>query len=202
MSGLILTEGAAPSTPTTGKVEIYAKTDGKIYAKDDAGTETSFVGLTQGAATASTSGTSIDFTGLPSGLKRIIVSWGSGSTNGSSIPMLQLGDSGGVETTGYLGGAATVVSAGATSGANSTAGFLLAGSMASTIILHVTAILTLIDPATNTWACSVSGGRSDAANMICGGGTKSLSGTLDRIRLTTVTGSDTFDAGTINILYE
>jgi hypothetical protein len=35
-----------------------------------------------------------------------------------------------------------------------------------------------------------------------GGFQVSLSGTLDRIRLTTVNGSDTFDAGSINIIYE
>lgn len=34
-----LTEAAAPSTPAAGTVAIYAKTDGLLYSKDDAGAE-------------------------------------------------------------------------------------------------------------------------------------------------------------------
>ena len=36
---LQLPEGSAPSTPASGKVRLYAKSDGRIYSKDDAGTE-------------------------------------------------------------------------------------------------------------------------------------------------------------------
>lgn len=37
-------EIAAPSTPASGKVAVYAKSDGKLYIKDDAGTETDLTG--------------------------------------------------------------------------------------------------------------------------------------------------------------
>jgi hypothetical protein len=46
------------------------------------------------------------------------------------------------------------------------------------------------------------GFRNDFAMPFSSSGTKSLSATLDRIRITTVNGTDTFDAGSINILYE
>ena len=45
-------------------------------------------------------------------------------------------------------------------------------------------------------------GNSDTAQISTGGGSISLAGTLDRVRITTVNGTDTFDAGTINIRYE
>jgi len=57
------------------------------------------LGITSGTAVASTSGTSIDFTGIPSWVKRITVMFDVVSTNGSAIILIQLGDSGGIETT-------------------------------------------------------------------------------------------------------
>ena len=45
MSKIILEEQAAPDTPPTNKVAIYAKTDGLMYSKDDAGTETVMKGI-------------------------------------------------------------------------------------------------------------------------------------------------------------
>lgn len=158
--------------------------------------------ITSGTTVATTSGTSVDFTSIPATAKRITIMLNSLSTSGSSIPIIQIGDSGGIENTGYLGAAATVVNGGSTAGTNATTGFAVTGSMASTVVLHVVATITLLDAATNLWICSVVGGRSDAANAICGGGTKALSATLDRIRLTTVGGTDTVDLGSMNILIE
>lgn len=158
--------------------------------------------LTSGTVQATTSGTSVDFTGIPSWVTHITVSWANGSTNGTSIPMVQIGDSGGVETSGYLGGCANLPNAAAITAANGTTGFLLTGATASTNTVHITAVLTLLDPATNLWSCAVTGARSDAASCFVGGGTKSLSATLDRIRLTTVNGTDAFDSGSVNLLYE
>jgi hypothetical protein len=54
----------------------------------------------------------------------------------------------------------------------------------------------------NTWIASGVTGFDDIAATTMTGGRKTLSGTLDRVRLTTVNGTDTFDAGSVNIMYE
>lgn len=150
---------------------------------------------------ATTSGTSIDFTSIPSWVKRITIQLAGVSTNGSSIPMVQLGDAGGVETAGYLGGA-TTASAGGNSTSNGTTGFLFGGVHDAAYVMHGTMVLTLEDAANFTWVAAVCGATSDAARSFNGGGSKSTSAALDRVRLTTVNGTDTFDAGAVNIIYE
>lgn len=160
-------------------------------------------GITLSTKQASTSGTSIDFNSLPVGIKRITVMLDGVSTNGTSIPIIQIGDSGGIENTGYLGSASLATNGSATTVSGFTTGFGLNGATAATTVHHGIAILELVDAATNTWAFSFSGARTtDSAGALCGGGTKSLSATLDRVRITTVGGTDTFDAGNINITYE
>jgi len=157
--------------------------------------------LVLGTAQASTSGTSIDFTGIPSWVKRITIMYSGVSTNGTSNWLVQLGDSGGVENTGYLG-VGTFLGA-TVAGSNYTAGFGFSVGGAGHI-LHGSAVLTLLSSSTNSWTCMGSlGGTGTAAGFIYStAGAKSLSGTLDRVRLTTVNGTDTFDAGSVNVLYE
>ena len=143
------------------------------------------------------SGTSVDFTGIPAGVKRITVMFSGVSTNGTSIPLVQLGDSGGVEITGYLGTGGNV------SGnvyALQTIGFGLSGSHAAAQIMHGQININLVNA--NTWTCVSNLYRSDATGMLSGGGSKTLSDTLTQLRITTVNGTDAFDAGTINIMYE
>ena len=154
-----------------------------------------------GTAVASTSGTSINFTGIPSWAKRITVMFNGVSTNGASPPQIQLGDSGGIAITGYLCGSrdTTVVTAGG--GVSSTSGFAL-GLGSSTNLVYGTMTIVLIDG--TSWVSSHAMHFSQGASYfaIVGGGSKSLSATLDRLRITTVNGTDTFDAGSINIMYE
>ena len=151
-------------------------------------------------AVATTSGTAIDFTGIPSWAKRITVMFNGVSTNGASPPQIQLGDSGGVEITGYLSGSrdTTVVTAGG--GVGSTSGFVL-GSAAPVNLVYGTMTLTLFD--TTSWISSHAMYFKQTDHYaIVGGGSKTLSATLDRLRLTTVNGTDTFDAGSVNIMWE
>ena len=154
--------------------------------------------ITSGTAQASTSGTSIDFTGIPSGVKRVTVMFNGVSANGTSNWLVRLG-AGSVATTGYLG--AGSYCGPSTGGVNSTTGFIIAIG-GPTQVMQGSMILTLLDAATNTWVqqCNL-GDSSQAFNFFSGGGV-TLSGTLDRARITTVNGTDTFDAGSINILYE
>lgn len=159
--------------------------------------------LQGGTAVASTSGTSIDFTGIPTWAKRVTLSFANLSTSGTSIPIVQIGDSGGIETTGYLSFATAPVASATITTASSTIGFIVDPSWSSTGPAHGAVVLTLIDSATNLWAATTIGGNTAAGSHgFCGGGSKSTSATLDRVRLTTTNGTDTFDAGTVNILYE
>jgi len=160
--------------------------------------------IVSGTAVASTSGTSIDFTSIPSWVDRITVMFNGVSTSGTSPPQIQLGDSGGVETTGYAGTSSAI--AGGTAQAVFTTGFGLGvntSNWSSSVVVSGAITITLLNSSTNTWVASGSLGRSDStgSTYFTSGG-KSLSATLDRVRITTVNGTDTFDAGTINILYE
>lgn len=153
-------------------------------------------GPTLGTPVASTSGTSIDFTSIPATAKRITITFTGVSTNGSNPLLVQIGDSGGVETTGYTG-RTDVPSAGTTS----TAGIpIFRNSAANTT--HGAIVLYLANSSANTWAASGVTILSDVAVCVTSAGTKSLSATLDRVRITSVGGTDTFDAGEINIQYD
>lgn len=154
--------------------------------------------VTLGTAVASTSGTSIDFTGIPAGAKRITVMLNGVSTNGTSNILVQLGDSGGVETSGYTSRSADV-----SAQATSTAGFLLTRALgAATDTQFGQAIISLIDSATNTWVQTANINDVGQNAVIYSAGAKALTATLDRVRVTTVNGTDTFDAGTVNISWE
>lgn len=157
--------------------------------------------LTSGTYTATTSGTSIDFTGIPSWVKRITLQLVGVSTNGTSSPLIQIGDSGGIETTGYSGASVREIDSSSSAGANFTTGFGIAATSAANVI-HGSVVLTLADAATFTWVASGTMALTNSIVTITIAGSKSLSATLDRIRLTTVNGTDAFDAGAVNILYE
>lgn len=158
-------------------------------------------GLTLGTEQATTSGTSIDFTSIPSWVKRITVSFDGVSTTGTSVPIVQIGDSGGVEVTGYTGVAAQYSAGPATNSANLSSGFAFQASWAAADTFYGSMTLTRQDES-NTWACAMVAGHGNSAVQATCAGTKQLSGTLDRVRLTTVGGTDTFDAGSVNIAYE
>jgi hypothetical protein len=155
--------------------------------------------LVSGTAVASTSGTSIDFTSLPAGVRRITINLYNVSTNGTSDKLIQLGDSGGVETTNYLGSSSSISSAVASTGY--TTGFGIRSGGAGEL-LQGSIVCSLLDSATNTWAAFGVISRSDGSQTFTTAGTKQLSATLDRVRITTVNGTDAYDLGLINILYE
>jgi hypothetical protein len=147
-------------------------------------------------AQATTSGTSKDFTGIPSWVKRITVIINGVSTSGSSTTQVQIG-SGSFTTSGYAGSYTQV--AASNSQANFTSGFALSLCDSATVAVG-TAVLNLISG--NTWIYASNIGRTNQVQSTIAAGLLALSGTLDRVRITTVNGTDTFDAGSINILYE
>jgi hypothetical protein len=152
--------------------------------------------ITSGTSQASTSGTSIDFTGIPSWVKRITVIFNGVSTSGTSNLLVQLGDSGGIENTGYVSTSTSVLdSTGSTN--TSTSGLVIrSGNATNTTIGTV----TIVNITGNVWVSSFSMATATFTNS--GAGNKTLSDTLTQVRITTVNGTDTFDAGSINILYE
>lgn len=159
------------------------------------GASSSIVADTAKSATS----TSVDFTGIPSWVKRITVMFNGVSTNGTSNWLLQLGDAGGIENTGYTAYSSNIGTVSVASGANYTAGFGLSIASASAIANGHIIICNLTG---NTWTAGGMLARSDTANAIPLCGAKTLSDTLTQVRITTVNGTDAFDAGTINIIYE
>ena len=153
--------------------------------------------ITSGTAVASTSGTSIDFTSIPSWVKRITVMFNAVSTTGSSDLTVQLGTSGGVTTSGYRGAAQR-----GTGAISDTNGFNVTSTIASSTLMNGSITITSLDSANNIWAQSGVLGHSDGAAVAQSGGSVTLASALTRVRLTTVGGTDTFDAGSVNILYE
>jgi hypothetical protein len=152
--------------------------------------------VTSGTAVASTSGTSIDFTSIPTWVKRITVMFNNTSTNGSSNMLVQIG-AGSVTSTGYVSNcgysASTLLQV-----ANSTAGFLIVMQSAAQAMYGALTISLL---GSNNWVASGNFVSSTTTINITSGGV-TLSGTLDRIRITSASGTETFDSGSINILYE
>jgi hypothetical protein len=137
----------------------------------------------------------IDFTGIPSWVKRITVIFSGLSLTSTADILVQLGDSGGFETTGYISSGSATGTGAAIS--TSTAGMIIRSAAAASI---TSGIMTIQNLTGNSWVASYSGKQSSTSSSY-GGGDKTLSDTLTQIRITT-TSTDTFDAGTINILYE
>lgn len=161
-------------------------TAGQVLTSNGAGALPTFQAggaLTRATEQATTSGTSVDFTSIPAGVNEILVLLEGVSLDGAGELLVQLGDAGGIETTGY---------ASASAGVTSTAGFVIAASAANAN----SGVMALYRQTGNVWAGTHSMG--DAAGF-GGGGTKELSGELTQIRFTVT--ADDFDAGAVNILY-
>ena len=146
--------------------------------------------ITSGTSQASTSGTSIDFTGIPSWVKRVTVMFNGVSTNGTSYFLIQIG-SGSVTTSGYTSACSTITS---------TAGFVQVDSITAANVFYGYSPILLFSGTTYISNAAIQ--RYGATDGISAGVSPALSGALDRVRITTVNGTDTFDAGSINILYE
>ena len=155
--------------------------------------------LTSGTAIASTSGTALDFTGIPSTAKRITVMFNGVSTNGSSATIVQIG-SGSVTTSGYSGRSGYIINAGASSVASATTGFATDAAGAASEVR--TGVMTINLVGSNLYVASCQVCSTGSALFGFGNGSVTLGGVLDRVRITTVGGTDTFDAGTINLLWE
>ena len=171
---------------------------GQIPFSTNGSTYTATQKIVQGTSQASTSGTSIDFTGIPSWVKRITLIFNEISTSGSAGTVVQLG-TGATPTytnTGYVStSVGTAPAPGATSYTN---GFGIRNDNA-TYVMSGHMVLTNISG--NIW---ISSHTTKVATTICpvGGGSVTLGAALTAVRFTSANGTDTFDAGSVNILYE
>lgn len=149
------------------------------------------------------SGTAIDFTSIPSWVKRITVMFNGVSTNGSTYKIIRLGSAGSIQTTGYVASSAFCqINASITGGVLDTTGFPIFSSNNTTA--H-SGLITFVNQGNNIWVASGVTDYGMSGTITCSilsSGKVELSSTLDRIRITTVNGTDTFDAGQINIMYE
>jgi len=152
-------------------------------------------GIQSATAQASTSGTSIDFTSIPSWVKRVTVMFSGVSLSGTSSILVQLGDAGGIETTSYVSGTSRVSTVvGIDEPTNGFIVYLASATRAAD------GAITFSNLTGNTWVGS--GVLYNGNSTVQVGGKKALSDVLTQVRITTVNGTDTFDAGSINILYE
>ena len=193
MSILVLTSDTLIGTPATGNLEY----NGQFFGTDSNASRAQMQRITQGTAVASTSGTSVDFTGIPAWVKKITVMFSGVSLSGTANPLIQIG-AGSVTTSGYISSGAAVAGAGSTGMVSSTAGFVMNSSGAANVVSGHMVITTL---GSNVWVSSHSA-KYSTTFCLFGGGDITLGGTLDRVRITTTNGTDTFDAGSVNLLWE
>jgi hypothetical protein len=154
--------------------------------------------FTLATSVAASGNTAVDFTGIPSWAKKITVMVTGLSSNGTSPFAVQIGDSGGIETTSYASDVTVVTNAVTTS--DVTTYFPLTGTVAASSV--VTGKLDIDLLSGNNWVADGKSNRSDAAAVYLSCGVKSLSATLDRVRVTTAGGTDAFDAGAISVSYQ
>lgn len=218
---LILPGGADITTAAGDEAELieYATGDWRLtsyshargigYDNSTSGLTATYVGAaidetvqggttTTGTEQATTSGTDIAFTDIPSWVKEITVMFAGVSTDTATAIQVQIGDSGGVETSGYLGACALIIAGGGTQVTQNSSGFAIRTD-AVAAVLHGAVTLRLQDPANNVWVASGVLSKSDQAHTITVSGSKALSAALDRVNISVASGD--FDAGAVNIQY-
>jgi hypothetical protein len=175
----------ASVVPTTAGNTVFT-TDGTNWSSTQK--------IVRSTAVTLTNQTSVDFSSIPSWVKRITVAFYAAGTNSTSFKLIQLGTSGGVSSSGYNSTSAGV---GATT-TSSTAGFIICSNTASNALSGLYIFNNITG---NVWIGS-SVIKFGATVLSYSAGESLLSGTLTQVRVTTVNGTDFYNAGTINILYE
>lgn len=188
------------ATKTAPSGTVVGTTDSQTLTNKTLGSGTVFNSSIVNSGTAVTaSGTSVDFTSLPSWVKRITVMFNNVSLNGQTSILVQLGTGSTTYTTsGYSGGGARF---GASSVASTsfTAGFGFNNDTATAVI---GGSMTITNVTSNTWSASGIFGENSGEFMCMTGGSVALGALLTAVRITSVNGTASFDSGIINILYE
>lgn len=211
LAGLTLTQGALLTATGADAAAVLAKGTASQQLRMNAGatapewfTPTAASSITLATPQATTSGTSIDFGSIPAGTKRITIGMKGVSTSSTSRRVIRLGTSGGIQTSAYQGrssGGETTLNG----ALNWTDGIDLRHTSSADAghTEHGSIILTLMDATNNIWTVTGTLSRfTSTAETTVLGGSVTLSGSVTTVRLTTAGGSDTFDAGSMNIAYE
>lgn len=191
----------AASTTETGVVELA--TDAEAQAGTDTSRAVTAANLKAaqiqlGTAVTLTTQTAVDFTGIPSWVKRVNVHFDAASLNGSSGFLVRLGDAGGFETTGYVA-ASVLTTIAATELDNSTSGFPVRSANAPNAIYGTMVIER--SGTSNRWIATHTG-HVNGTSGVYGSGAKTLSAELTQIRVTTINGTDRMDGGVLGISWE
>jgi hypothetical protein len=198
MSQLVLVSDTLITTPAAGNLEY----NGQFFGTDSNASRAQLqriVRTTEVSNPTSPVSSSIDFASIPAWCKRITVMFNGVSSNGTSLFQIQLGDAGGIENTSYVSLRASIDGTNTTAIGTATSGFVLRSSIVAAQAYTGQAFISNLTG--NSWVCSsfVSG---DNGVLTTQNGSKTLSDVLTQVRITTVGGTETFDAGTVNIIYE
>ena len=177
-----------------GSASQYLQTNGSGVLSWATVTDTN-TQITQSSVSATTSGTEVIISSIPSDAKRIMVTWQGLSDTGSDSHIIRIGDSGGIESTGYV----DQVRTGGTHSSH-TNGWRIGNYGNATALRYGHAFLTTTG--SNLWICTGISGLeySGGGNTAYWGGHKTLSGTLDRVSIALESG--TFDAGSFRVSWE
>lgn len=191
-SGVLPAANGGTGVSSTGSV-------GSVLFTADGSTWSATQKITQGTS-VSASGTSVDFTSIPSWAKRITVMLAGVTTPAGAVATIRIGSGGAPVSSGYVGANSGTSNTGTAVIALST-GFTLVDTGTAGSICALSGLITLDRITGNTWAASsVMGVNSTTFSTL--GGYITLGAALDVVRLTTTAGSASFTAGTVNILYE
>jgi hypothetical protein len=188
VTGTLATANGGTGLTTAGSAGQVLTTDGTTLSYGSS--------IVSGTSVATTSGTAVTFTSIPSWVKRITMVFNGVSTNGSSYPVLRIG-SGSVDSTSYVS-SSTVTYGPYLASITSTSSYVIYTDVAANAL---SGSIELNNVSGNIWIASGVFSLYAANGMVILGGTHTISGTLDRVQLTTINGTDTFDAGSVNILY-
>lgn len=200
----VMAQGASSSGILAGGygglgASILPTTAGNVLFTADGSVWSSTQKIVRGTS-VSASGTSVDFTSIPSWVKRITIMLNAVSTTSTGSVLFRIGTGGTPTTSGYTSVVTNAFGTNSVNTGTSTAGFLLGGAVAA---YTYNGNIFITNLTSNVWCCS---------GLICNpvttpytsqmAGSVSIGGTLDIVRMTTTAGTDTFDAGSVNILYE
>jgi len=189
----------------TGTAHAYtsAGTNGQVLTSTGASAPTwataSAAGYTLGTPIVTTSGTAATFTGIPSGVKQIIMTFKSVSTSGTNYKFIRLGTSAGLKTNAYDANSTRLINSNSIVAVTFSTGFVIYSQDAADT-LNGSITLTMENSSTNSWtACGILGDNSNGTTYTVAGSV-TLPAVLDRVSFSP-NASDTFDLGEINIAY-
>lgn len=191
------------SATVAGKVELA--TDAETQTGTDTARAVTPAGMKAAqlqlrAAQNATGLSAVNFTDIPAWARRITILVRGVSSSAGNFMAVQLGDSGGYETSGYTAVAARFAG-GASATVTESGGFLVSAFILSTHVHGGTLVIERVGTSGNEWVCT--GTMSSQSGAIAGfsSGGKELSAALDRLRIIT-TGGDTFAGGVFALSYE